>query len=308
MSTTRLQKFRKMSAASLLAITLTSCGGDSSSNGMADWRGGSDTGLLTLKITDAPIDSALEVWIRIDGVTLKHVDGPPEDIPFSMDVDLLTLQGINTHSLLDAIKIPSGNYDWIRLNVTAAKDGIFDSYIKLDDGTDHELDIPSGSETGLKLVSGLVVPANGSASKVIDFDLRKSIVSTLGGYSLDPVLRMTDEDSGVITGTVGGVLLSSPAACSDADPATGNAVYVYEGFDVTPDDIDNRPSEPVSSAAITLNPLTGNYEYTVGFIPYGDYTVALTCQADLDEPRTNDAITFFGVHNVSVVDTVVIPR
>jgi hypothetical protein len=40
--------------------------------------------------------------------------------------------------------------------------------------------VPSGSETGLKLVSGFTVPSNGVVDYTIDFDLRHAITCPTG--------------------------------------------------------------------------------------------------------------------------------
>ena len=82
--------------------------------------------------------------------------------------------------------------------------------------------VPSGSQTGLKLVRGFTLLAGGSADFTIDFDLRKSVVDPKGGQGmhLKPALRLIDNaQSGTITGTVAGELIAS--ACADASLDAG---------------------------------------------------------------------------------------
>jgi hypothetical protein len=71
-------------------------------------------------------------------------------------------------------------------------------------GAGHELTIPSGMQSGLKLNRGFDVPAGGSADFTIDFDLHKSVHMTgSGSYMLRPTLRMVDNIMvGSISGTV----------------------------------------------------------------------------------------------------------
>jgi hypothetical protein len=69
------------------------------------------------------------------------------------------------------------------------------SYIVFSDGTMHGLQVPSGSETGLKLVSGFTVPASGVVDYTIDFDLRQAIICPAGqspACVLKPVERLID--------------------------------------------------------------------------------------------------------------------
>ena len=43
------------------------------------------------------------------------------------------------------------------------------------------------------------------------------------------------------------------------------------------------------------------YLYEAGFLPDGDYTVAFTCNANLEDPETDgDNLRFFGSRNATV--------
>ncbi len=282
---------------SLLGITvLTACSSGGGNDIAGGGRGGSQIGFLTLSITDAPIDKATEVWVQVDGVMLKHeATSDPITISFNPPkrINLLALQGQNSLQLFKDEAVLTGNYNWIMLEVTAVNDGVLDSYVKLKDGTVHELDMPSGSEIGLKIKGGLRIIANTPTDMTVDFDLRKSIVDNgIGTFRLAPVLNLVnDKLSGSIKGTIKLKTLTDKKDCSDTDPATGNAVYLFEGFDVKPDDVDGIDPEPVASAMVKMNK-KGKFEYEFGFVPFGKYTVAFTCQTDLDDPATDDAIVF----------------
>jgi hypothetical protein len=164
----------------------------------------------------------------------------------------------------------------------------------------YSLWIPSGDQTGLKLVRGFVVPAGGSADFTIDFDLRKSVNKSQGQgncqdvYKLKPALRIVDNTSvGSIAGTVSQNLIN------DLSCTTGNAVYVFQGANVPPDDVDGVPPDPVTSAIVKLND-SGEYSYRAAFLNSGDYTIAFTCQAEDDDPEAGDNLNFMGTANVSV--------
>ena len=109
-----------------------------------------------------------------------------------------------------------------------------------------------------------------------------------------------DNQTGTISGEIDSALLTD-ASCSDSDPSTGNAMYLFEGANITPDDMDGVAPDPISTAQVMLNATTGKYEYEFGFVPAGQYTLAFTCQYDLDQPDSDDPIVFIGdIKNITV--------
>lgn len=277
---------------------LSSCGGSSSES--SDGRSGSlnKTGELSLNITDAVIDSAQEVWVQFTGVTIQPSDSEAITVTFkdAKNIDLLSLRGTNFTPLIESKTLQAGDYDWIRLQVNAIEDGIYDSFIILDDGSKHELSIPSGFQTGLKINTGFELEEASTLRLMVDFDLRKSVVFSSGSYSLRPTLRMVDMDEvDNISGSIDVAMY-----CTDTELTTGTAVYLYEGHDVVPDDLDNKKPEPLITAPVKLNAVSGLYEYVIGYVPEGSYTLAFTCQSDLDDPTTNEDIVFSYQKNIDV--------
>jgi len=256
---------------------------------------GGGTGKLSLAITDAPVDGATAVVVQFTGVEVKPADGSARTFAFAAprQINLMALTGTDSELLLDEAEVPSGQYEWVRLMVDASEDGIADSYIDLEDGSRHELEVPSGDQSGLKLHSGFAVPNGGEANFTLDFDLRKSVHEPMDAgdsYKLRPTLRIVDNaTSGAIAGTVQSELV--PEGCAPA-------VYVFAGSGVTPDDVDAVAPEPVSSAMPALN--AGDYDYTVGFLATGPYTVTFTCDADADNPATDDTLVFTGTQDATV--------
>jgi|SRR5215469_1602625 len=221
----------------------------------------------------------------------------PLEFNFSspMTIDLLKQQGGNSASLLNGVSLPAGHYEWIRLKLATTNC----CTITLTDGSVHPLTVPSGDESGLKLVHGFTVAAGGAVNFTIDFDLRRSVVLENGQYHLKPVLRITDnEDTGHIHGVVANTLSIGSTAITN--PACKPAAYVYAGDNVTPVDINPVSTiQPATTATVALNNDTGNYEYNAGFLASGDYTVALTCAAN-DNPATVDNLTFTATKNATV--------
>lgn len=272
----------------LASITLAACGSS----------GGSDideTGFLAIGITDAPVDDVSAVVVEFTGVTLKPSSG--DEIVITFDApktfDLLTLTDGLTAELLHETEVPVGTYNWVRLAVNAEFDSVFDSWAMTPEGQ-VELRVPSGGNSGLKLVSGFTVTQNQSTNLVIDWDLRKALTDPLGqpGFHLRPALRVTDLASyGTLTGTVAGALVTDESCTNDLALDTGNAVYLYNGAVDVPGDIGDAVTEPFATATVSQN-VDGVYVYEVNFLSVGEYTAAFTCQASDDDPVVDDDIAF----------------
>jgi hypothetical protein len=283
----------------LACLLLATCGGGSDSS--------SDTGKLSLSITDAPIYEAQKVEVDFSGVLVKPEGGPAQKFSICVDpndpgnlpivqsgecsesasgvvtgvvtIDLLQQTGGASFLLLDKVVLVAGRVNWVRLQLTDPA-----GRITLSDG-EHDLTVPSGNQTGLKLNRGFEVPAGGEVKIYIDFDVRKSIVFANDEYKLKPTLRLV-EDFGAITGNVDPLL--RPATC------LGPSIYVFAGATTTPDDIERDQSDPVSSAMVNID--TGSYR--ADFLEPGDYTLAFVC-ADggplvepEDDPDRDDLLIF----------------
>lgn len=263
------------------ALGLSACGGN-----------GADTGELKLAVADAPVDGAQAVVVKFTGVELTGNGGNPAQITFPQpkSIDLLNQSGTASAVIFDQ-PIAAGKYGQIRLMVVADGDPA-NSYITLSDGTMHGLQVPSGFETGLKLVSGFTVPSGGVVDYTIDFDLRKAITCPNGqapACTLKPTEKLVDNTTvGNIQGTVDNTLI--PTGCTPG-------VYLYGGTVSAPEDMDstaaasdaNQPQASKVVVATTQPP----YYYQFTFLPPGMYTVAFTCQAGQDNPDQADSTVIF---------------
>lgn len=255
-----------------------------------------ENGQLALAITDAPVDGAEAVVVEFTGI---EVQGPGERLNFDFDtpktIDLLQLTGDESLELLPETTVTAGQYQWIRLKVNAER-GVTDSYIDID-GARYSLYVPSGAQTGLKLNRPFTIAAGGITDFTIDFDLRKSVHEPQNGsgdYFLRPTLRIVDNlEVGHINGLVEEALLNAEG-CSET-----SGVYLFAGYDAETDDIDANEPEPITTTTVEMN-TDGFYEYEIGFVQAGDYTLAFTCEAANDNPETDDAITFSTTQNVTV--------
>lgn len=276
-------------------LTLSGCGGNSSPS--------PGTGKLSIGITDAPIDSAEAVVIHVTSATLHGPGGdttidvidPTSKTP-GRDIDLLLFQGGQWTGLFEDT-ITAGHYSWIRLGLDLSK-----SYIQIN-GAQYGMSCTSCDNVGYRINRSFDVAEDATLTFMLDFDLRKSITATSGGqadYILRPTVRLIDSAaSGSISGTVDSTLLASLGGgmCS---------VYVFDGQDATLDDIyipvspetQIMQNNPITTATVASD---GSYGYTASFLPAGDYTIAVTCDAASDSAAKNDTLTFSAAQNVTVV-------
>lgn len=283
-----------------LCTVAAACGGG------AD--GGGDTGILSLSVTDAPVDEARNVVVQFSGVAFKREGSAPEMVenltPTPRQIDLLQYQEGRAAVLLDDVILPAGRYQWLRL-IVDNQPNVRDSYLVLDSGAECELRVPSGAESGLKLNRGFTLPADGSVALTVDFDLHQSIHAPPGqrgsglactqGFLMRPTLRLVDDaDVGAIAGRV-----DAPLVTADCMPK----VYVFDGTDVVPDDIEEMSAsspdiDPLVVATVNVVNGATQYDYRAAFVPAGTYTVAFTCGDD--DPTSDDLLTFSPAQNATV--------
>ena len=297
----------------LAAGTLVAaCGGSSSDNPAPQ------TGDVQLSMTDAPADDLTRVQLTLNAVALKPAQGSmirrDLDEPLVIE-DLLALQGAKSTVILPTTEVPAGRYNWIRLYVQSG-DG--NTYVIDDNGGQFPLYVPGQQnnqdrERHVQLVSGFVVPVDGEVNFTLDVDLRRAITKPTNKdyYLLRPAVRIVDNSKvGIIEGTISDSLINDEACTSvmEGDSLEGNAVYLYTGQDAATGDVfvDDQGApvgsdNPVTTATVNYNPDSDAYEYQIGFVPEGDYTLAFTCQALDDMPDTDDDLIFSAQRNVDVI-------
>ncbi|MGD8784410.1 MAG: DUF4382 domain-containing protein [Thioalkalispiraceae bacterium] len=278
----------------VLIFTMAGCGGGSTQ----------ETGTLQLGITDAPVDSAEAVVIHFDRIILHHENGnieetvyDPQTMQEGYSIDLLALQSGQWTGVLDK-DLPAGHYSWIRLEIDLRK-----SYIQIN-GQQFGLRCTSCENNGYKLNSSFIIESEATLAYMLDFDLRKSITDPNNSgtnYILRPTLRTIETAaSGKLSGTVDATLIANLGGIE------GCSVYVFNGHDALLDDVyipftsamPASQNNPVSSATVRDD---GSGTYLAAFLPEGDYTAALTCDAENDSAARDDALVFGASANVSII-------
>lgn len=161
-------------------LLLTSCKKDENSE--------TGTGGITIRLTDAPANyQQVNIDIQRVSVHLVPNSGKADWIDLNTKsgvYDLLKLQnGIDT-AIVDTTKLPAGKITQMRLILGTNNTIMADSVL-------HNLTIPSGSKTGIKLIGHVIIDPNKTVSVLIDFDAHESIVlSGNGKYHLKPTIKV----------------------------------------------------------------------------------------------------------------------
>ncbi len=177
----------------LLGALALSCGKDSVTSS------DEQTGLLKVSLTDAP--AAFEaVNITFAGIS-AHIDGEWVQVRKDDPITVNLLEWNNGKSMvLGQADLPAGNYTQIRLMISDAEVTV--------SGVVHKVTVPSGAQTGLKLVAEFTVEAGSTYELVLDFDAQRSIVSQGPPgqpirYLLKPTVRVVPKAT---TGSISGLL------------------------------------------------------------------------------------------------------
>ena len=159
---------------------------------------------LTVYLTDAPADYD-EVNIEVVGIEVKASSDPGEGgwttMPMAVSPVVYNLleftNGMET--LLSTFELPAGKISQLRLIL-----GDNNSIVVNGVSSALPLEVPSGSESGLKFNIHADLIAGVEYKLWIDFDMARSVVDNgAGNYILKPVLRtFTEATSGAIKGVV----------------------------------------------------------------------------------------------------------
>jgi hypothetical protein len=296
----------------LLAVSLGllgACGGGGGSSG--------SNATLNLNLIDAPVDGASAVVVQFTGVELKPRGGNAVTLTFPAPktIDLLQQQNGNAAVLLQGATVPAGDYEQIRLLVDVDSQNLVTNSFVTIDGAQFPLRIPSGEQTGLKLVQGFTFAANGVANFTVDFNVRQALVAPPGQqagqtqiFLLRPALRLIDNlQVGTLTGTVAMSTLQAleaqgtvadPIQCFDTNGMPTAHAYIFSGSSATLTDMQTDvntglPPPNYINPVVTPNVLmdgTGGLSFTQSFLVAGPYTVAITCSDD--DPVAADALIF----------------
>lgn len=308
---------------SAILVALTACGGSDNDDSPTTPQ----SAKFSLGVSDAPVSGLREVNVVFNSITLRQAEGG-QDITFATReaddeskpemVNLLDYTGDDIFSLLDDEDVPAGEYSWIRADVINGdvNDLTMTSHIVYEDGSIAPLVVKRKGNDGIGEIQldGFTLNQAGN-DFVLEFDLKKSLVDPQNsdeiflkprGVRLENLAESED-----IEGTVSDALIANcetdNIALAAEDGSFGHAVYLYSSDVTEPLDIyevteDETPADaPLATANVVFDSEDNQYEFELAFITPGDYQLAYTCAAHIDDAELRDeAFTLYQVKPVTV--------
>lgn len=220
-----------------------------------------EMGSMTVEMTDAPIESADAVHVFIEQVEVQAQDAVGGSGWVVLNeprqrYDLLELVNGAT-AVIGTRELEPGTYDQIRLVLSEGENSI------VVDGVEHDLKVPSGAQTGIKLNINAEIQPGIEYVLLLDFDASRSVVAAgqPGNpvqYLLKPVIMAKEK---AITGSIAG----------EVDPAEAQPViYAITGSDTLASTIADTSSGSFKlvgleedTYTISVNPRNSTYESTI---------------------------------------------
>ena len=145
-----------------------------------------EMGHVAVRVTDAPLDDFSAATVTITRVELIGADSTERHVVTTtpQSFDLLRLQN-GVSAALGSADVPQGRYSGLRLYV--ADDALVTMKA---DGSTQTLKIPSGAQTGIKVVFPNLTVSD-STRLTVDFDVNSSFVKAgaSGMYLFKPVIK-----------------------------------------------------------------------------------------------------------------------
>jgi hypothetical protein len=245
---------------------------------------------IDLATVNRPVD-AERISVRIEAVELQDEEGGTYRIETDDRlVDLLDFQGSELLSLVGGEEVPSARYRKLRL--------IFDerdAEIQTDDGEFpiRISDLQPGADMDIRLSDD----EDETENLLAVLDLRFSFSRQT---QPDNLYRLRQVATAGRSGDLGGLQGSvdedyvQGGACAGSEEE-GFAMYLYRGdrrnqlSDYAADVTDS----PLVSASVVRAGDEGDFSYRFRGLPQGQYTVAYTCKAELDDPFTRENTLVF---------------
>lgn len=280
-------KFLKYLLFTIVAIslaTLAACGGSSGSTDESI----SKTGTLSVAMVDATTDEYKAVYVTVARVDVHRGD--------NTDGSWKTVaEPYGTYNLLDLINgvraelgqglLSVGNYTQLRMIIADAPDeGVnllnrahpYANYIITADDEEIKLDkIPSGAQTGIKIVGGFDINENQTTELILDFDAHRSIVRAGVKeknikYLLKPTIKILETREAAI---VAGAVTDTLAGALGPNPLQGTTISA-QTTDLLADD-------PKNQVVITTGTISNDRGEYAMFLAPGTYNL-VAYKADHD--------------------------
>jgi len=267
--------------ASLIMFSCGSGSGSSSSD---------STGTISMSLTDEPASEYSAFYITINDIQV-HLKGNENDdenwrsvaaptLPKTFNIKDLTAGVREEIGLAD---LPVGDYTQMRLIIgDTPDDGIniegeshestgFANYVIDQNGEYHELKIPSGYQTGFKIVHGFSISTEQTTELLLDFVASQSVViaGNSGKWLLKPTIKVGDmAELSIIRGKV----------VDETGVGINNVTVSVQKFnkDILHNDTNAQERVVVQTSTFSMpNPHTTDHEdgYFAIFVTPGEYNL-----------------------------------
>ena len=272
-------KFVKQCGILVLFLTTTflfACSGGGGSSGV-------ETGTVSVALTDSACSTYKAIYVTIDEVQVNKNDGSSNGNSGWQTV-ATPMKTYNLYSLVNGVTevlgeedLAEGTYHQIRLIIGKQAESENNingdphpaaNYVLFNDNTYESLKIPSGFQTGVKIVHNFEVAADSYVELVLDFVACKSVVETGGGkYILKPTIKVIEplnktEVYGKVTD-------------SDTDAAIAHASVSAQ--------ISDGQSASIARSTITSNVEGEVGEYSLLLSPDQTYHVVVYSDEEVDD-------------------------
>ncbi|HEY0940886.1 MAG TPA: DUF4382 domain-containing protein [Steroidobacter sp.] len=262
-------------------------------------------GEITMDLgTELPADpDIIQVVANVRGLEFTNSSGGSKTLEFtdSQAIDFIDLADDNgLLRLFTDEELSEGTYTGVRLLFD--EDRADDAFVSLLDGTQFPLNLAAGEYAPLRFE--VEDGESSSESFILVLDLRKSLSfdDDDDEYTLTPVLRtVVAADASRIEGNVS-------VSCPAGGDLSAGAVYLFQGRDITPDDIDGAGVEPFATAPIFTAQNGSSFFYALRYLPEGNYTLAVTCIGNDEDPLEDQDLKFRNVINVNLDEQEILTR
>jgi hypothetical protein len=282
---------------------LGACGGGSGGGTSSSDDG---TGTLRLSLVDAPGGSYQAVYVTIKEVQVcaaAQTEGDGDD-----ECEWQTVGTPNeTYNLLELVNgvmatlgqedLPAGTYNQMRLLLSCtddlSKSPVYPNYLIDMDDVIHELKVPSGCQSGIKLVHPFDIAENMFTELILDFDVARSVVKAgnSGNYLLKPTIK--------VIGTHDYVIVSGTVTADEGAPIEGASVTVWPSGTAASSPVKSTVTDEIGGYTLYLEPRA----YTlvtagVGYTP--DCQILPTLETNQDYQDINFRLTSTGTVTVGI--------
>jgi Domain of unknown function (DUF4382)/Carboxypeptidase regulatory-like domain len=298
----RVSKIKFFSLLAVVAAGLIACGV------------GGDTGRLSLSLTDAATDQYHAVYVTIREVAVHNEDDPEDSWTTvatpNKTFNLLSLTNGVREELALADLTP-GHYTQLRLIIGDQKDnGVnilsqthpFANYVVDESDLVHELKVPSGVQTGVKIVQGFEINENRTTELILDFSATRSVVvaGRSGRYLLKPTIKVLDTSLAAI---LGGTVTKAADQTVVEGALVSAQVYDALAADIKDQVVVHGSTLSADTGAYKLFIAAGAYNLVAHKLGFAPSPAAITVEADTT-PTQDFALT--AVDSGTVAGTVAI--